>query len=319
MSFLSVPTRFLAVGLLLWVLPFAAFAETVLLEHGPLQVTERDFEAAMSLMGEREQRATRGHGPNTQTTLDRLFVFRSFALRAREAGVHEPAPMAEALRQIAADDSLNEAQRRVRADSVLGRHHLEQLATQSVDEAGLRLWARETFDADPQRFRRPEQVRASHLLVRLAEDAGAEDLTAAQEQIDALRARIDAGEPFAELAAEYSEDPGSAVRGGDLGWFDHGRMVPEFEAAAFALEPGELSGPVRTGFGLHLIRLDDRRAEAEPDFDAAAADLIDLLRPRRVAAAYADLVEDLRAQPDVVIHWDAIEALIERGAREADG
>jgi foldase protein PrsA len=102
-----------------------------------------------------------------------------------------------------------------------------------------------------------EQVNASHILVE-TEETG-------QEVLD----KLDAGEDFAALAAEYSTDPGSKDQGGDLGWFPRGMMVPEFEEAAFALEPGETSGLVQSDFGFHIIRVHDK-GEREMDPELAA-------------------------------------------------
>jgi foldase protein PrsA len=102
-----------------------------------------------------------------------------------------------------------------------------------------------------------EQVNASHILVE-TEETG-------QEVLD----KLDAGEDFAALAAEYSTDPGSKDQGGDLGWFPRGMMVPEFEEAAFALEAGETSELVQSDFGFHIIRVHDK-GEREMDPELAA-------------------------------------------------
>jgi hypothetical protein len=102
----------------------------------------------------------------------------------------------------------------------------------------------------------PEEVRARHILLRVDEERSAEQ---AREQLAAIRARLASGEDFASIAAEVSDDPGSAAQGGDLGFFGRGQMVPEFEEAAFSAQPGELVGPVETSFGLHLIEVIERR------------------------------------------------------------
>ena len=115
------------------------------------------------------------------------------------------------------------------------------------------------------------EVQAAHLLIRPT-GAAAADTAAAVAQVEALRARVLAGEDFGTLAREYSQDPGSAPSGGDLGTFGEGRMVAEFQEAAFALaNPGDVSPAVRTQFGVHLIQL-TRRVE-RPTFEASYDEL----------------------------------------------
>ncbi|NNF58138.1 MAG: hypothetical protein HKN04_07830 [Rhodothermaceae bacterium] len=125
---------------------------------------------------------------------------------------------------------------------------------------------------------RTADIRASHILIRVQGDQPA-DSAAARQQIEELKARIEAGEDFATLARQYSDDVASGQRGGDLGFFGVGRMVPPFNEAAFALEePGDLSDIVETRFGFHLIRLEERQAlptyeEAYPELKRLAGEL----------------------------------------------
>jgi parvulin-like peptidyl-prolyl isomerase len=108
-----------------------------------------------------------------------------------------------------------------------------------------------------------EQVHARHILISVkSEDAPAEeglDKTAARAKAEEVMKRVKAGENFESLAKEYSTDPGSKENGGDLGWFGRGRMVPDFEKAAFALQPGQVSDIVESPFGFHIIKVEGRR------------------------------------------------------------
>ena len=114
------------------------------------------------------------------------------------------------------------------------------------------------FETNRDAYNTPEQVRASHILVRTEDEA-----------LAAL-ARLEAGEDFAAVAIEVSEDPGSAAAGGDLGWFGRGQMVGEFEDAAFGLEVGEMSGIVGSDYGYHIILLTDHRDANEPTYEEVA-------------------------------------------------
>jgi peptidyl-prolyl cis-trans isomerase SurA len=109
-------------------------------------------------------------------------------------------------------------------------------------------------------FPQLEEVKARHILLRLSQDAPEDEVQSAYRKAEEIRTQLEAGADFEELAKAYSDDPGSKNRGGDLGWFGHGRMVPEFDKAAFALQKGEISEPVRSQFGFHIIQVVDRRA-----------------------------------------------------------
>jgi peptidyl-prolyl cis-trans isomerase D len=113
-----------------------------------------------------------------------------------------------------------------------------------------------------------KQVRARHILIKVASDASDEVRTAARAKIDALLGRARAGEDFAELAKANSEDPGSAVRGGDLGYNPRGRMVAPFDQAQFALAAGQISDVVTTDFGFHIIKAEGQREGDVPEAEA---------------------------------------------------
>ena len=109
-------------------------------------------------------------------------------------------------------------------------------------------------------YEHPDQVKLEY--VRFAKEPSAADSLETKEEIERLRQEIEAGKDFAELAGVVSDDEGSAAQGGDLGFFGRGQMVAPFEEAAFALAPGELSGPVQTRYGWHLIKVEERLEES---------------------------------------------------------
>ena len=160
------------------------------------------------------------------------------------------------------------------------------------DDAGKALLAK-----DPERVRKavderrpeldtPEQVRARHILVSLDPMADDAAKRAARSEIDAAKKRVEAGEDFAAVAKEVSDDPGSKETGGDLGFFKRGAMVAPFENAAFSLEPGELSDVVESPFGFHLIRVEEKKAAAQlPYAEASARVAQDLARVDAASAA----------------------------------
>jgi peptidyl-prolyl cis-trans isomerase C len=118
--------------------------------------------------------------------------------------------------------------------------------------------AKDFYDKNPDTFKQAEQVRASHILIKVDEKADAPTKQKARAHVDALLKRARAGEDFAKLAKENSAD-GSAAQGGDLNYFGRGTMVPAFDEAAFKLKTGEISEVVTTQFGYHIIKVTDHK------------------------------------------------------------
>jgi parvulin-like peptidyl-prolyl isomerase len=160
------------------------------------------------------------------------------------------------------------------------------------------------FYADnTERFQRPEEVRARHVLIEVAGDADDSARQTARARIDAIHERALNGADFAALARQHSEGP-SASRGGDLGFFGRGRMVKHFEDAAFALETGGTSTPVLTRFGYHVIRVEARRGGGQVPLEEASARIAEHLKRQKIQAAVAERAQGLRATGDVVVIAD---------------
>jgi peptidyl-prolyl cis-trans isomerase D len=146
------------------------------------------------------------------------------------------------------------------------------------------------YEEHKDQFHQEEQVRARHILFKLPPQAGADADARTRAEAEAARLRIQAGEDFAVLASQLSQDPVSAQQGGDLGFFKRGEMVKPFEEVAFTLEPGSVSDPVRTDFGYHIIKVEERQAGGYEPLEAVQTELRAQLtreESRRLAEAQA--------------------------------
>jgi peptidyl-prolyl cis-trans isomerase C len=136
-----------------------------------------------------------------------------------------------------------------------------------------------------------QEVHARHILVRApAGDEKADK--AAKAKIEAVIARLNKGEDFAKLAKEVTEDPSGKANGGDLGYFTKQQMVPEFSEVAFKLDKGQISAPVKTQFGWHVIKVEDKRVKPPPKFEEVKPQIEQFV----VRKAQAELVQKLRAE-----------------------
>ena len=170
----------------------------------------------------------------------------------------------------------------------------EVLRTVSLSDKQIRAY----YDDNPNLFQRPEQVKASHILIAVPEGASEEKKAEALAAIQALKARIDNGENFATLAMENSDGP-SKTKGGDLGFFGREQMVAPFSEAAFALEPGQVSDVVQTRFGYHLIRLTEKRAAQTMAFNDVKEAIATRLRQEQEGKKIDAYVKKLQERADI--------------------
>jgi len=160
--------------------------------------------------------------------------------------------------------------------------------------------AKAFYDENPQYFERPEQVRASHILINVAEDADEAAVAEARKRAEAALEKAAAGEDFAALATELSEGP-SADNGGELGWFSKGQMVEAFTEAAFATEPGKVAEEiVKTQFGFHVIKVHEHREATTMPFDEVVQNIKLNLTERKVSEAADAALKPIREAAEIV-------------------
>lgn len=169
-----------------------------------------------------------------------IYVRRVLAHEAVKAGVDKNPLVKEAIER---------ARERILSDAML--ESIDQKNQPRLED--IEAYARSTYNANQDKYAEPEQVRASHILIRTGE-------ANAKEKLQEILQQIKGGADFAELARTRSQDPGSATKGGDLGFFARGRMIKPFEDVVFAMtKPGEVSEVFESPFGYHVIKLTERK------------------------------------------------------------
>ncbi|MBW1708456.1 MAG: peptidylprolyl isomerase [Deltaproteobacteria bacterium] len=154
------------------------------------------------------------------------------------------------------------------------------------------------YDEHLDSFKQPEQVRASHILIKVDSQADKALKTKARKKIEKIKQRLSKGEDFAALAKEFSDCP-SADKGGDLGYFKRGQMVKPFEEAAFLLKPDKISDIVETGFGYHLIKVTDKKAEKITGYENAKSKISPYLKQNKIQKEIRLYAEELKEKADI--------------------
>lgn len=179
------------------------------------------------------------------------------------------------------------------SDVAIGRLFEKLKAEQPVPDAA---HLKQIYEENKAKFAVPDTAQASHILIRVSKDAKPEEVTAALEKVKAIRAEV-AGKDaagFKAVASEKSEDPSARVNGGDLGMFAKGEMVPEFETAAFKLKEGELSEPIRSDFGFHIIRGGGVKKGGQKSFDEVKQIIADREGMRGFMQTVDGMIDGLR-------------------------
>lgn len=158
----------------------------------------------------------------------------------------------------------------------------------------------------PEEYKAPLSVRARHILIAVPEREGND--AEARKRAEEILARIRVGESFADLASQLSDDTATKPKGGDLGSFGEGMMAREFEKLAFALKPGEVGGPVRTEFGYHLIRVEERREAYRYAYDNVKGAIRERLLKQKQKERVSALTEELRGRIKTEINLSIFDA-----------
>ena len=201
--------------------------------------------------------------------------------------------------QLEADGYTEESFRRHVGRMLAAKVYLDRIRVDAADVRDAEV--KRFYEENPERLKLPEQVRVRHILLTWKPMGTQDDRAAIRKQMQPILERARAGENFAALAREFSEDSATRANGGDTGLFVRGTMVPQFEAVAFSLEPGEISDPVDTTYGVHIVKLEERQAPEMVPYDEIRDYLREHLSEQKMEAAVRKKIDELRAAADVEV------------------
>jgi len=278
--------------------------DEVLAENGETRLTRADYDADIQRLPAEMREAFASDPRRLSTYLTNLLIVKTLAAEGRKAGL-ENDPVLQRRVALEVDRAL--------ADMQLRR--LEEAAGKDFDAKAdeYLVKAKELYLVDKNKYRVPEQINASQILFDLQHHTPEEAIALAQE----TRKKLIAGADFNATAKELSDDPTAKSNGGQIGWFTRDRMDPSFSQAAFDMKNvGEISEPIKSRFGYHLIRLEGRRpAEVRP-FEAVQPQIMAELRKRYVEAQRDAKTEAIRVDPALKVNQPAVDALVYRADPE---
>ncbi len=209
-------------------------------------------------------------------------------------------PSDEVFKRALSEQGITEQQLRVDVRKQLGIKKLldkEVLAKVSITPAAAEKFYKENTD----QFVTPDEVRAAHVLVGVDKNADAKAREAARREAAGVLEDARAKKDFSLLAKAHSDDPGSKDKGGDLGFFRRGEMVPAFEQAAFTLNPNDISDVVETPYGFHVIKVLEKRAGGTLAYKEVEKEIVDFLKEKRAGEMAKTFVDGLRKKAKVQI------------------
>lgn len=268
-----------------------------LISSGPIVVTVQDFEAQMLRIPENLRRETRASLDRVATMTDALFVNRVLAEEARKSGL--------------LDDPLYSRRGKQVLEAYEARVYLDNLE-KAMQFPGLETRAREVYLADRVKYQIPETYEVEHILVGL----WGRTREMALERLNEARAKIAKGTDFLVVAREYSTDPGLRQNEGKLGTLTATQLDTEIGAVLPQLKIGEVSQPILTKSGYHLVRVTARKASRQLAFDEVKEQLVEEERAKRVKRAMDEKVQAVRNAPGTAVDADALKALVTEISRE---
>ncbi|MCP8899369.1 peptidylprolyl isomerase [Gilvimarinus xylanilyticus] len=273
---------------------WAAENETVLVSSGNVTITVEDIERYVEFrVPKGRQYGILASPEKIKDIANNLLTLRLMAADAEKANV-------------ALDESQLAWQAEYARTQALVTNYQDQYIQEYLGDVDFSASAKEKYIAEKDKYMTPERVDAAHILVAVNGDRSAEEAEALALDI---RKKLNTGADFNDLAKQYSDDPSVSQNGGELGVFEYSEMVGPFSEKAFSLVEGEVSEPVKTRYGFHLIKLNKKLAPILLEFSEVEGEINQALTARYKALARESLVREASMQRDVELNVKALQAL----------
>lgn len=287
----SVLAAALAASSLALAAPIAPDAPIII--DGPITVDALDIEAYMLRVPEIHRAEVRASADRIATMADNLFIGRTLADRARKDGLDKDPAVQRRMVQL--------------QEALLADLYIERM-DKAVAGMNLDARARELFNAEPEKYSRPAQIRVQYIMIGLLGRTRESAAELAKRVVEEARA---GKEDFLALAARHSDDPDKSRHGGDLGWRVAGGLPAPVEAVVAKMSrKGEISDPIEMTNGFHIVRFMERRPAQPATFEAAKDTIVKAERERIAKARHEDLVREIRSSSTVTIYRNNLDALV---------
>lgn len=275
--------------------------QQVLVESKQVQVTSLDFEAELMRIPIEHRAEVLMSKSRIAKLLESLLINKTLAVQARNTGIDR--------------EPLISKQIELASDKLLTQEYIIR-ATKAITIPNFDARARELYQVDIEKYTLPAKIHASHILV----DTKARTPEEALQRIRQVRELAFNGKKFEELALEYSDDPSAKGNKGDLGFFEEGKMVKPFSDAAFAISsPGDISEPIKTIFGYHIIQLHEKQLKQVRSFELVKEKIIQEEREKYLNEFRSTLLGGILTDPALKLNEEAVNRFwTNSGAKSGD-
>lgn len=264
----------------------AAKDSAVLAEVNGIKITKSDFDLEVSGVPANYQGMINA---NKKKFLDDLILQELLYQEAVKKNLDKDTEVAKTLERL---------RKKLLAQKLLEKEIIELTKVSEED-------VKKFYEENKDTYKVPEQINAAHILIRVKEGATEKEDKEALAKAESLLKKIKEGGDFSQLAKENSDCP-SKEKGGELGFFSRGQMVPEFEDAAFKLQVGEVSGIVKTKFGYHIIKVLDKKEPGQKDFAEVKEEIEQKLTKEKQKSTFDNYTKDLKAKAKITINEELL-------------